>query len=299
MNKKAVIDLGSLKLKLAIFDADSRRPLSSDSHLILLGKGIDEHGQISDESMERLEDALKAVSAHLASKGIADIAIIGTDALRRAKNVDSVHALIEKYFPNHQLEIIDQNREAELFFTAVSREFPDQDIVAVDIGGGSVQVIKGSFDSKSGQATIIDRHNLATGTYRLQQQYSPLNDVVSLGHTEARRVIDNAFRQVNSTAPIMVFGSTCMLDFILASGIPVTANKTGQTHPIHVQRQHLIDLFNQLQVLAPDSRNSYYPAGGYFMYGADYLLMNVLAAIERVQPTKIYPTNLNSSYAFI
>jgi hypothetical protein len=35
------------------------------------------------------------------------------------------------------------------------------------------------------------------------------------------------------------------------------------------------------------------------MYGADYLLANLLHAIDRVQPAKIYPTNLNSSYAFI
>lgn len=297
MTKKAVIDIGSLKTKLAVFDAQSKALLQSDSHLTLLGKGIDEHHRITTESLGRLDDSLAKIERDL--RGVADdVTLIGTEALRYAQNSSAVHVLVQKHFPKHTLEIVDQDKEAELFFLAVSREFPDEGITAIDIGGGSVQLIRGHYDSKTGKVTLEKRYHFKTGTYRLQQEYSPDNSVVSKRLNEARQHITRAYSTVDTKAPILVFGSTCMLDFIRSSGIPVRRGET-QLHPIYVEPASLELLLKDVQKLAPEKREHYYPDGGYFMYGADYLLMNLLAAADRTQPAKIYPTNLNSSYAFI
>ncbi|HKX24227.1 MAG TPA: hypothetical protein VJM46_03235 [Candidatus Saccharimonadales bacterium] len=299
MSSKAVIDLGSLKMKVAIFDTDNKQLLTTDSHLVLLGKGINEHSKITESSLDKLNAALKLTAEQLKQMGVTDVAIIGTEALRRAKNIGAVHALIETHFPGHTLEVVDQHREAELFFKAVSREFPDQPIVAVDIGGGSVQVIKGVYDSTRQQAVIDKRHNLLTGTYRLQQEYSPQSDIVSGRLDEAQRHIAHAYSNVDSQAPILVFGSTCMRDFIASTGIVTFQDKNRPSHPLYVERSHIADLLQQIIQLAPKDRDHYYADGGYFMYGADFLLMNVLEAAARTGATRIYPTNLNGSYALI
>jgi len=299
MGKKAVIDLGSLKMKVAIFDAGKKQLLRADSHLILLGKGINEHNQINQGSLEKLEAALKHTAAELKHEGITDVTIIGTEALRRAQNIDAVNTLIETYFPHHALEVVDQHKEAELFFAAVSREFPDQTIIAVDIGGGSVQVIKGHYDSGQEQATIDKKHNLLTGTYRLQQKYSPQNDIVSEGLAEARQHIAEAYSIVDSHAPILVFGSTCMRDFIEASQVSTLHDPANPLHPTYVEAVNLAGLLQQITQVPPKDRDHFYPDGGYFMYGADFLLMNVLEAAKRTGATRIYPTNLNGSYALI
>ena len=167
MNKKAVLDIGSLKVKVSIFDKTNKQRLSSDSYLTLLGKGIDEQGTVKEESIELLNVALRDITSHLHENNIDDISIIGTEALRKAENIEIVHQLIKKYFPKHQLEVIDQHREAELFFSSVSSTFPDKKIAAIDIGGGSIQIIIGKFDSKTKNIEIKHKYNLNTGTYKL------------------------------------------------------------------------------------------------------------------------------------
>jgi exopolyphosphatase/pppGpp-phosphohydrolase len=233
-------------MKVTVFSIKERSLHSSDSYLTLLGKGIDEYRQIQVDSLAKLEAALQTVSDKLKQQDITELTIIGTDALRRAHNSSTVHELISTYFPHHTLEIVDQHREADLFFTAVSREFPDQDIIAMDIGGGSVQIVQGRFSKHQKQSVITKKHNLLTGTYRLQQQYSPDNTVISNKFDQARGHVRQAFGVVDSHAPILVFGSTCMLDFIRASNIPTITDKANAKHPLHVSPAELYKLLDRL-----------------------------------------------------
>jgi exopolyphosphatase/pppGpp-phosphohydrolase len=299
MSKKAVLDIGSLKMKVAIFDVEARKLLSSDSHLTLLGKDLSETHHIHESSLEMLQKALELVAAQLKVDAVKDVVIIGTEALRTANNTDKVNLLINEYFPGHTLDIIDQEREAELFFTAISKEFPDTDIVAMDIGGGSVQLIEGVYNTKDARGIIKKKYTLPTGTYKLQQQYSPNNDEISTQLELAESVIREAYESVTADAPILVFGSSVMADFITASGIKVSHDTASLNHTMYVGRDELGSFLTMLKTLRPDSREVYYPEGAYFMYGADYLLMNVIDAADRINPEKIYPTNLNTSYAFI
>jgi exopolyphosphatase/pppGpp-phosphohydrolase len=299
MNKKAVIDIGSLKTKLSIFDASRKTLISANSYLTLLGKGISEHAAIDESSLQKLEESFMQIAQLLTQESITDMAIIGTEALRKANNATEAQNLVAQYFPGHTIQIIDQHTEADLFFTAIGRAFVDQDIVAMDIGGGSVQLIYGRYDSGTEQNLIHKTYNLKTGTYRLQQQYSPDNTTISQDFDKAGSDIIKAYRDVAITSPILVFGSSCMLDFVQASGISVVRQSSSEQHPVSVEKIVLYNLLVDLRQLAPNARDHLYPDGGYFMYGADYLLLNVLQAIEQTQATTIYPTNLNSSYALI
>jgi exopolyphosphatase/pppGpp-phosphohydrolase len=282
--KKAILDIGSLKVKVAIFDVPAKKLLENASYMTLLGKGISEQHHIAEESLAQLDTALASIAQDFADKKIQDIVIIGTEALRRADNAHNVHMLIEQHLPGHTLKVIDQHEEADLFFTAVSREFPDQDLVAMDIGGGSVQLVYGKYNSAHHQTVITKKYNFTTGTYTLQQRYSPDNEHITQKFPEARKVVVEAFKEITHTAPVLIFGSTCMLDFIIST---------------HITPGALQQLLVTLGELSPNKRNHLFPQGGYFMYGADYLLLNLLEAIARAQPEKIYPTNLNSSYGFI
>jgi exopolyphosphatase/pppGpp-phosphohydrolase len=207
--------------------------------------------------------------------------------------------LIERHFPGHELRVVEQHQEADLFFEAVSRQFPDQHIVAMDIGGGSVQVVEGRYSSKAKRPVVTAKYNLASGTYKLQQRYSPRNDVISDGLDEAEQHVRTVYTEVGTQAPVLVFGSTCMLDFITAAGVETETYTASTTHSVSVQLDELVKLLDMLKTLEPENRTHLYPDGEYFMYGADYLLLNVLAAARQIQPQHIIPTNLNSSYAFI
>lgn len=291
MIKKAVIDIGSLKTKITVFDVEKREAIESFSFLTLLGKGISGTGEIGAEPLKKLSQSLKDSAETLKKSGVESVKIIGTEALRKAKNSNAVDDLVKANFKGAKLEIIDQDKEAELFFAAVSQEFPDKDILAVDIGGGSVQLIYGIFDSGKKANRIHGKFNLKTGTYKLQQQYSPSNDSVSADFDKAHKVVKEAFKHIRLNSPILVFGSSCMLDFIRSTEIP-TKYDANAKHPVTVSSQALADLLDQVRKLAPSKRDHFYPDGGYFMYGADYLLINVLQAIEQAKPQKNIPHKL-------
>lgn len=298
MSKKAVIDIGSLKTKVTVFDAKNRELTESFSFLTLLGKGISETGEIDAGSLEKLDQSLKDSSSNLKKFNVKSITIIGTEALRKAKNSKAVYDLVRANFPGNKLEVIDQDKEAELFFKAVSQEFPDKDVLAVDIGGGSVQLIYGQFSSKDSSVSVHSKFNLGTGTYNLQQKYSPDNETISTDFTKAQKVVEESFKHIELTSPILVFGSSCMLDFIKASNVPTKYDENAR-HPLTVSLESLTELLIKIRGLAPNKRDHFYPDGGYFMHGADYLLLNVLQAVKQTSPQKIYPTNLNSSYGLI
>ncbi|MDR3125925.1 MAG: hypothetical protein LBU20_02555 [Candidatus Nomurabacteria bacterium] len=295
MQKIAVIDLGSLKLKTTVFDKTKHEKVGSISILTLLGKELDNNHRILSSSLEMLAGALVETKQYLQENTVDEIKIIGTEALRKAKNKSAAQKAIDKHFPRHEIEIIDQNQEAVLFFTAVSHDFPNETITAMDIGGGSVQIINGKFNTATDKVNIENSNHYKTGTYRLQQQYSPSNEVISDRLDEAAAFIKKEYSNIAHKSSVLVFGSTCMLDFIMASGITVLSDANNKKF---VTRKSLENLLGVLVKLPPNKRNCYYPENEYFMYGADFLLMNIIAASKKIGASRIYPTNINSAYAY-
>ena len=301
-NLKAVIDLGSLKAKLTIFNKEDYTLVDQSSYLILLGKNIHENGFVNNEALDLLDQAFIGIKEILKNYNISDsdIEIIGTEAIRKAENKEDVQKVVNKHFQNKSITIIDQETEGNLFFKSVSKFFPDEEIITADIGGGSVQLVQGIFNSADNSISIKDRWLLKTGTYYLQQKYSPNNDEISPVFDKARDEINEAYSQIIvEPSDKVIFGSSCMLDFINESKVKIFDDEPYTRHPIYTDSDNLESLLNDIRLLQPNQRDHFYPNGGYFMYGADYLLLNLLAISSKTNAKKLYPTNFNSSYGII
>lgn len=298
-NLKAIIDLGSLKAKLAVFDIKKVELVLLKSYLTLLGKTITEQGLIIEEALNRLETAVSSARDELRALGCVDVSFVATESLRLAKNKEDVYAIVNKFFPAHPITILDQEIEGEMFFKAVSACFSDQIITAMDVGGGSVQLLHGGYNRNEGKHFIHKKYLYKTGTYKLQQKYSPDNAVISLEFGKAVDELKEKYQSLDLSNDILVFGSTCMLDFLKESGIKLYNDQPMAQHPFYTTVSHLKDLLVEIRKYPPDSRSHFYPSGDYFIYGADYLLINVIEAAEKLGAKYIYPTNINSAYGFI
>ncbi len=299
MKTKAVVDLGSLKAKLSVFDIETSKPLLQKSYLILLGKSIAEEKRIVPEAIQRLTDALIEIKKELEIINCTEVTFIATESLRIAVNKEDAYILVDQYFPGHKLTILDQDLEGDMFFKVVSRAFSDISMIAMDIGGGSVQVFHGIFDSAS-NTHIIDRKYLyKTGTYKLQQKYSPDNEVISSDFEGAIDEVRKEYAGLDSKGNIAVFGSTCMQDFLRESGIKLYNDRPFPMHEYYTKKEDIVGLLKEIRKFPPDKRSHLYPSGDYFIYGADYLLVNLLEMVHRTEAKYIYPTNFNSSYGFI
>ncbi len=296
---KAIVDLGSLKAKLSVFDKETEHLVNQKSYLTLLGKGISEDAQIIPEALQRLEEAMISIKNELEIALCNEVIFIATESLRIAKNRESVYNLVNKYFPSKDITILDQELEGNMFFKVVARHFPDVDFISMDIGGGSVQIFHGKFDSSDSSYQIYEKHLFKTGTYNLQQKYSPHNDIISTDFHKAAEELKKAYKEFNVKSDVLVFGSTSMQDFLRESKIKLFNNKPFVRHNFYTTPDNLKNLLYEIRKYPPDKRNHFYPSGEYFIYGADYLLINLLEAANKTGARYIYPTNINSSYGFL
>ena len=145
----AVVDIGtnSTRLLLAdVADDGSITELARRSEVTRLGVGVDSSGVLSDEAMERVFVTLDDYSAMIEELGGADQRrAVLTSATRDAANgAEFTRQVAERY----QLDAraIPGEKEAQLsFLGATSGRDPGdgEQIVVVDIGGGSTEMIIG------------------------------------------------------------------------------------------------------------------------------------------------------------
>ena len=141
------VDLGSNSFHLAVgrVDGDQIYPLDSLKETVRLGGGITSEKQLDAQAQERAFEALKKFSERLAGMPRETVRVVGTNALRIAKNAGPFLRVAEKTlgFP---IEIISGREEARLIYLGVVHSLPlsNQNRLVVDIGGGSTEFIIGN-----------------------------------------------------------------------------------------------------------------------------------------------------------
>jgi len=144
----AAIDIGSNSIHvLAARSARAVRPrvavdltpLADSSELIGLGDVVDVDGRIPPESLQVVVDALQSQIALAESVGASQIAILGTEPLRRASNSDELIAAVHR-ITGHAVHVLNVREEAQLTFLGVTAgASPSEALAVVDIGGGSTE----------------------------------------------------------------------------------------------------------------------------------------------------------------
>jgi exopolyphosphatase/guanosine-5'-triphosphate,3'-diphosphate pyrophosphatase len=141
------VDLGSNSFHLAVGRVvdDQIYPLDSLKETVRLGGGLGGDKQLDAETQERALAALKRFSERLAGMPREAVRVVGTNALRVAKNAGPFLRRAEATlgFP---IEIISGREEARLIYVGVAHSLPlaNHNRLVVDIGGGSTELIIGN-----------------------------------------------------------------------------------------------------------------------------------------------------------
>lgn len=142
----AAIDLGSNSFHMVLAKADHGeiRILERLGDKVQLAAGIDEQRMLSEEAMQRGLDCLRRFAQLTHSLPEGAVRIVGTNALREARNRAEFIRRAETVL-GHQVEVISGREEARLIYLGVSHSIadtPGKRLVA-DIGGGSTEFIIG------------------------------------------------------------------------------------------------------------------------------------------------------------
>lgn len=147
--KVAAIDVGTNSMRLLIADYEDGDFKNREKHINVtrLGLDVDRDGIIGEGAMQRNLDSLDEFGSLARQEGCEEIWAIGTSALRDSKNSDEfVKRAAEK--SGIAVEIISGAAEADMGFIGVLQglDSKDENILVVDIGGGSTEFIVGNKD---------------------------------------------------------------------------------------------------------------------------------------------------------
>lgn len=175
IKKYAAIDIGSNAMRLLItniVEQDGRETQFNKSSLvrvpIRLGQDSFTVGEISQENIERMTDAMKAFSLLMKVHKVEKYMAFATSAMREASNSHEVVTIINKE-SNIQIEIIDGKKEAAIIASTDLHHLlkSDKTYLYVDVGGGSTEF------SLFSNGKIVVSKSFKAGTVRL------LNEMVS------------------------------------------------------------------------------------------------------------------------
>ncbi|MZQ75051.1 MAG: Ppx/GppA family phosphatase [Peptoclostridium sp.] len=147
--KVAAIDVGTNSMRLLIADYEDGDFKNREKHINVtrLGLDVDRDGIIGEGAIQRNLDSLDEFGSLARHEGCEEIWAIGTSALRDSKNSDEfVKRAAEK--SGIAVEIISGAAEADMGFIGVLQglDRKDENILVVDIGGGSTEFIVGNKD---------------------------------------------------------------------------------------------------------------------------------------------------------
>jgi exopolyphosphatase/guanosine-5'-triphosphate,3'-diphosphate pyrophosphatase len=146
-NTLGAVDLGSNSFHLAVGRVvdDQIYPLDSLKETVRLGSGLTPDRQLDSLAQDRAIAALKRFAERLAGMPREAVRVVGTNALRVAKNAGPFLRRAESTlgFP---IEIIPGREEARLIYLGVVHSLPlsNTNRMVVDIGGGSTEFIIGN-----------------------------------------------------------------------------------------------------------------------------------------------------------
>jgi exopolyphosphatase/guanosine-5'-triphosphate,3'-diphosphate pyrophosphatase len=207
----AAIDIGSnsCRLKIARVAAHQLKTLHEDREVTRLGASVFECGLISPQAMEATLQALKRFQRAVQLRGVDQIRVVATSAMRDARNGQVFQAMV-KAETGWEMEIISGLEEARLIHLGVmgsgdgqseSQAKPESESVAesgatgrvllVDLGGGSCEI------TLSERKRIKETVSLPLGAVRLTQEFLPSDPAPAEGLARMRQLIDRELRRAH------------------------------------------------------------------------------------------------------
>jgi exopolyphosphatase/guanosine-5'-triphosphate,3'-diphosphate pyrophosphatase len=169
IKRYAAIDIGSNAMRLLvsnIVEQEGKETQFNKSSLvrvpIRLGQDVFTVGEISDENIERMIDAMKAYKLLMKVHKVEHYKACATSAMREADNNREIVEIIQRD-ADIEIDIIDGKKEASIIASSDLKEyiFTDKTYLYVDVGGGSTEF------SLFSNGKIIASKSFKNGTVRM------------------------------------------------------------------------------------------------------------------------------------
>jgi exopolyphosphatase/guanosine-5'-triphosphate,3'-diphosphate pyrophosphatase len=148
-NRIAAIDVGTNSIHMIVVEEQRHgyRVIDQEKDMVQLGRGSLEGRPLTAEAIARGVEALKKMAAIAERWKVREVVAVATSAIREAPNGRSFIAAAQKA-SGIRIRVISGEEEADYIYRAVRSaiDFAGGTALAIDIGGGSVELIVGTSD---------------------------------------------------------------------------------------------------------------------------------------------------------
>jgi exopolyphosphatase/guanosine-5'-triphosphate,3'-diphosphate pyrophosphatase len=188
--RSAFIDIGTntiLCLIAELREGGRFRVLEDLAEITRLGAAVDQTSTINREAEQRSLEVLERYVARCRGLGVEEIHAVGTSALRDARNSHEVRGRFQQRL-GLAIRVLSGKEEAVYSFLAVQKglNLSGQELLVVDVGGGSVELIWGNDD---GIRRVV---SLNLGSVRLTERFLRSDPVTETECAALTDVIDRA-----------------------------------------------------------------------------------------------------------
>jgi exopolyphosphatase/guanosine-5'-triphosphate,3'-diphosphate pyrophosphatase len=262
--KLAAIDIGSNSIHMVAVEAGARgsfRILDREKEMVRLGASTLADGRLSARAMKRGLETLARFKRLARSRGVEKIIAVATSALREAENGEAFVARAGRetgIWPR----IISGEQEARLIHRAVvhSMHLGEAPFVAVDIGGGSVELTLGqgfevgqAVSEKLGVLRMTERflHGDPPAATDVRRLVAHVQSVLGPHVSEMRK---RRFRRVVGTSGTILALGRLTRELIQPSAAESLHHWTIGVEPLRALRQRLLrmDVKARLKLRALD-----------------------------------------------
>ncbi len=284
MRKVAAIDIGTNSMRLLLCDYDGVTIKNKQKQLIVtrMGQNLSAKGVISTEAIERNINALEIFNKKALDFGAEKIIAIATSAVRDAKNRE-VFLEAAKVRTGIEINVISGEAEAELGITGVLSEFNEstEDILVIDIGGGSTELVYGNL---SGIKYSI---SINAGTVRMTEGFFTENPIKQNEIQSLRKNLDSLFEDPISRLKTLKIGKVLTIGgtatSIAAIYHSLSIYDSQKVHNTVIDIEYLKNIFETLKNMKIEQR---YEVKGLQKERADvipagiYILLYLLQSLD-------------------
>jgi exopolyphosphatase/guanosine-5'-triphosphate,3'-diphosphate pyrophosphatase len=258
----AAIDCGTNSVRLLIADlagAADRATLTEvtrEMRIVRLGQDVDRTGQLAPEAINRTRDALAAYAATIARSGAERVRMVATSALRDTRNRSQFVAMVRDVL-GVEPEVVSGSTEAALSFAGAAAGLPavSGDLLLVDIGGGSTELVRGGP-----AGAPLHAHSMDVGAVRLTERHlradPPTAAQVEAAVADVQAALGAAEAEVLLTGVDELVGVAGTVTTMAAMGLGLSRYDSAAIHGSRLTAGQVHDIADQLLAMTVAQRRA-------------------------------------------
>ena len=241
-----VIDIGTNSVRSIVVEVPVGGPyrvIDDEKDMTRLGEGLERSGVLSPDAIERTVSALDTMMRIGERLGVDQVRAIATEAVRRAANGDELLDRVREEV-DLDIEVVSPHDEGRLVWLSASTVTKGTGFeVAVDIGGGSVEVVQ-AVDSEP--VTIA---SMRLGGRVLAERFVEGDPVTAASFKRLKRGVKRTIRVevtpfASATSPLVGSGGTINTIASVIGGM--RGRKYSSLHGVEVDRAEVMQLLGVL-----------------------------------------------------